>query len=391
VRILIGTEVFYPQVYGGGEVFALNVSRALVKHGHEVHVICPQRSFLDEGTPRTAYEVIDGIQIHRIKGRFDYSASIASLPFLITLTNASRGLIKEYRIDVANPQIFRPCLPLYLASKGLCPCVATFFDIYSSGGCLGLEHWLRIYSLTGLAGWSLEQLILRVPYHRMLTISEAVKSKLLEYQPRGNIDVVYCGVDPTPFPEARKEKVENQLLFLGRLVNYKNVIDAIRAVTIVRKTFPNTTLIIAGSGPLESYIESLSRTHNFIKFLRRPPLSDEDKLRILEESEVLLLPSSDEGFGLVLLEANMAFTPYVAYDIPAIREVTKLTGGGLTTTYKNIDEFAQAIINLLENKDVAFEMAQRGRQASIERFSWDSVARLVQRCFEKAIAAYKAD
>ena len=64
MRILLGCELFYPYVHGGGEVFSYNAARNLAKNGHEVHVISPRRSFDLPGKDMPEYSLVEGVHVH---------------------------------------------------------------------------------------------------------------------------------------------------------------------------------------------------------------------------------------------------------------------------------------------------------------------------------------
>jgi glycosyltransferase involved in cell wall biosynthesis len=385
MRILIGCEVFYPYLYGGGEVFAYHVARNLAKLGHDVHVICPQRS-LDDPLDVRAPSTVDEVHVHRVRGEFSYGSALRSLPYLLRLLRESSRLVKEFDIEIINPQLFRPCLPLYVASQmnGV-PCVLTVFDIYSAGRLLGLENSLRVHGHVGVFAWSLEQSILRLPYDRLMTNSFSVRRKLVRYFSPERIDVVNCGVDIEAFPRERPLKIPGRILYLGRLVRYKNPMDLVKAVAVVRRRMPNVSVVIAGSGPLESQMAKIEARTKNITFVRRP--SHTQKIRLLREAEVLVLPSSEEGFGITLLEANASYTPFVCYDIPALRELTAALKGGLLAVHGDIDDLANKILILLENAAMARGLAENGRRAvENERFSWRHVASRVEEVYLRALS-----
>ena len=118
--------------------------------------------------------------------------------------------------------------------------------------------------------------------------------------------------------------------------------------------------------------------------------SDEEKVRLLRESEVLVLPSSEEGFGIVLLEANAAYTPFVCYDLPALIELARATSGGLIASHRDVDDLASKTLAILENKQLAELLARKGRRAVNARFSWDKIARRIEYIYRKTLDYYNA-
>ncbi|HKM51318.1 MAG TPA: glycosyltransferase family 4 protein [Candidatus Bathyarchaeia archaeon] len=386
MKILIGCEVFYPYLLGGGEIFAYNISRQLAKLGHEVHVICPTRSFDRSNISSPLSSMVDGVRVHRVSGEFRYRHGIQSLPYVLRMYHTASDVIREFGIEIANAQTFRPCLPLFAASKkrGI-PCVGTIFDVYSTGKYYGLENWISFYGSFGLLGWITEQSILKLPFTHVITNSNATKIKIAKYFPSTHIDVVKCGVDVQRYPASLPKKVPGMILYLGRLVPYKNLQDLIHAVGIVNQQRRDTTLVIAGSGPLASYVQRIASSKNHISFHEKP--SDSEKIKLLRAAQVLVLPSSEEGFGIVLLEANAAYTPIVCYDIPALRELVSSTGGGLTAEYRNVNDLADKILMIIERKELANHLALSGRRMVENDFSWPHAAHEVEMIYRKVISS----
>jgi glycosyltransferase involved in cell wall biosynthesis len=300
----------------------------------------------------------------------------------------AKQIIKDEGIEIVNPHAFRPCLPLYLASYNNIPSVATFHDIYSRGRAFGAENWVRIYSGWGLLGWGMEQIILRLPYTRVATVSNTVKAKLRKYFDPSRIDVVFCGIDLSVFPSKRTQKVRGRVLYLGRMIQYKNVQDAIAAIDIVQERNKEAHILFAGSGPLSNEIAELCRRRKFARYLGR--VDQDEKIRLLAEAQVIVLPSSEEGWGITLMEANAAFTPYVAYDIPAVNELTRTLKGGMLAEHRNIRNLAAKISVLIEKPEIGISLAQQGRTAIERDFTWEAVASRLEKSLHKALNSYFA-
>lgn len=388
MRILISPELFFPDAFGGGEQFAYNVAKVLVKRGNEVHVLAPQTSTAFPGCALAAQEFIDGIKVHRIIGQFQYRSGRGVIPYLTRLQMEARRIIRDERIEIVNPHAFRPCLPSYIASWNNIPSVATFHDIYSRGNVFGAENWLRIYGTWGVLGWGMEQTILRLPYTRVVTVSNTVKAKLRKYFDAARIDVVFCGADLSVFPPKRTRKVRGRVLYLGRMIGYKNVHDAIAAMDIVQKRNKEAHVLFVGSGPLSGEIAELCRRRRYARYLGR--VEQDEKIRLLAEAQIVVLPSSEEGWGITLLEANAAFTPYVAYDIPAVKELTHSTEGGMLAKHRNIHDLAAKISVLLENPEIGITLAQRGRMSVERDFTWEAVAARLEKSFHKALNSHSS-
>jgi len=382
LRILLGCEVFYPYVQGGGEVFSYNLALQLVRLGHEVHVICPSKSFDHPDADLPSYSKLKRVHIHRVQGEFKYNQGTGSLPIIQRMSQNASALIAQREFDVVNPQTFRPCLALFPAAKRGIAVVATIFDVYSRGRACGLENWLKIYGKFGVFGWATEQAILRLPYDRIITNSEASKKKILAYKDVEPIDVVRCGVNLDDYPREIPKKIPGRILYLGRLSTYKNIPDLFSAAEKLKRTGKEISLVIAGTGPLEAYVKQVCSQFDYVRFKHRP--TDREKVKLLREAEVLVLPSSEEGFGIVLLEANAAHTPFVSYDVPALRETARLTRGGLLAAHRNVNDLARKIRILLDDSELSGRLAKAGRRSVEHKFSWERAARMVEKVYTQA-------
>jgi glycosyltransferase involved in cell wall biosynthesis len=128
--------------------------------------------------------------------------------------------------------------------------------------------------------------------------------------------IVPPGVDlPSSIP-ARSPASPPRCIFIGRLNRTKRVFDAVRTFEMLCQDFAGATLDIVGRGYLQSELERLSlpglRIHGFV--------SDEVKSSLLMDADVMLLPGTREGWGIVALEAAAHGVPVVAYDIPGLRD-----------------------------------------------------------------------
>jgi glycosyltransferase involved in cell wall biosynthesis len=383
LRILIGPELFFPDVFGGGEQFAYNVAKNLVKRGNEVHVLAPRTSTAFPSRLLPVRETIEGVNVHRVIGRFQYRSSQSVIPYLTRLQREAERIIRDEKIEIVNPHAFRPCLPLYVASCGKVPSVATFHDVYSRGHAFGAENWIRIYGAWGTFGWGLEQVILKLPYTRVATVSNTVKTKLKRYFDGSRIDVVFCGIDLSIFPPRRTQKVSGRVLYLGRMIQYKNVHDAIAAMDVVRKKNKDAHILLAGSGPLSREISRLCMRREYARYVGR--VDQDEKIRLLSEAQITVLPSSEEGWGISLMEANAAFTPYVAYDIPAVGELTSTLRGGMLAEHRNTRDLAAKMSVLIENPEIGVSMAQQARSMIEREFTWEAVASRMEDSFNEAL------
>ena len=208
------------------------------------------------------------------------------------------------------------------------------------------------------------------------------------------IRIVSNGVDPEKFKPSRdSEKIKHKIgaddrqcvLFVGNLVPRKGLHFLIEAAKYVVKEDGEVKFIVAGEGPLKNNLIWYAKTQrvlgNFI-FLGNVP---EDMLPALYNcSDLVVLPSIQEGQGITLLEAQATAKPVIAFDVGAVSEVVVNKKTGLLTK-PNSYELANAILSLLSDRSLREKMGKCGRKFVCNNFSWDSCAQKMLHVYHEAL------
>lgn len=149
--------------------------------------------------------------------------------------------------------------------------------------------------------------------------------------------------------------------------------------TFVTK-YPECKLIIAGSGKDEEQLKSdiAQMESNSVEYIGRV---GEEKYQLMREAHALLMPSKNEGWPIVLLEAFSVGTPVLASDIPGIRNVAN-ESNSLMAKDITAEKFANLLTTFWENSSLQNKLSQGAFETS-EMFTWD-------RCTEKTLAFYRS-
>ncbi|MEM3871982.1 MAG: glycosyltransferase, partial [Nitrososphaeria archaeon] len=126
------------------------------------------------------------------------------------------------------------------------------------------------------------------------------------------------------------------------------------------QSFPNVELWLVGDGPLKPQIEIMVKDKNLtekVKFLG----IRSDIPGILACSDIFVLASSYEGFGLSVIEAMASKKPVVATNLPAIQEVVVNGETGILVPPSNSKMLAEAILQLVRDKESREEMGRKGQ------------------------------
>lgn len=225
----------------------------------------------------------------------------------------------------------------------------------------------------------------------IITLSEYSKRTLVESLgiSESKISVIYCGVDPQFSPmcrEAASEVVSRALgircpfiLYLGNLKPHKNVSILIGAMAELRKrrSVPHTLLIVGDDAHWgrarreECSRAGIADATQFVK-----GVSHELLPKIYAAADLLVMPSTLEGFGLPVLEAMACGTPVVSSNAASLPEV-----GGDAVLYfdpSSISELAAKIERLLDSPGLQQSLREKGRERA-KYFDWNnSVCRHMQ-------------
>jgi alpha-1,6-mannosyltransferase len=159
------------------------------------------------------------------------------------------------------------------------------------------------------------------------------------------------------------------ITFLGQQYAYKGVDIAIAAFERIAPGRPDAVLVIAG--PTTARTERLvSRSRMRDRIHLAGVLGLDQKTGLLASSRALVLPSAQEAFGGVVVEAVAMGCPYVISDVPQLREVHEGLGFGAVAE-RDPAAFAEALEAVLERPPAHREAA---RESVLARYSWSALA-----------------
>jgi len=167
-------------------------------------------------------------------------------------------------------------------------------------------------------------------------------------------------------------------VFIGRLVHFKNVEIVIKALKIVKKSFPYVKLVIIGDGPHRTILEELVTRLDLgdnVEFMGR--LSENEKIRLLKSSRSLVFPSVFEGFGLVILEAFREKKPVLVSDVKPLSDIVDHKKTGLIIPAHDEKKWAKAFEFIIKEKDEATKMGENGRRILDDRYSPDIMVKKI--------------
>ncbi len=201
---------------------------------------------------------------------------------------------------------------------------------------------------------------------KVIAISESVKKSLTKYEliPNNKIFVLPNCIDYQAFNKASnrpfiRKNDEIVVGTVGRLEKVKGIKYLLLSMKIILAKFPHVRLDIVGDGSQSDELKQISKNlgiSNSVKFFGKFT----DVIPFYSNMDIFILPSTLEGFGIVLLEAMAAGVPVIASDVDGIREVIVHRESGILIPSKNPDAIARAVIQLIENPELLKMLVENG-------------------------------
>jgi glycogen(starch) synthase len=161
------------------------------------------------------------------------------------------------------------------------------------------------------------------------------------------------------------------VLFLGRITLQKGPDYFLEVAKRVVEVFPNIRFIMAGAGDMERQLIHKSAYYQLqTKFLFTGFLKRKDVDRILSSSDIFILPSVSEPFGIAPLEAMSYGVVAIISKQSGVSEVVK---NAFTVDFWDIDKMVEVIVDLLKNPDKMKRIGEAGA-GEVERIGWDKAA-----------------
>jgi N-acetyl-alpha-D-glucosaminyl L-malate synthase BshA len=363
----------YP-TYGGSGVVATELGLELAQRGHDIHFISyAQPIRLDRPTANIHYHEVE---VSRYP-LFDYP------PYDLALATRMAEVSELYDLDLlhvhyAIPHSVSALLARQMlaagAKKRKLPFVTTLH-----GTDITLVGQDRSY--LPITRYSIEE------SDGVTAISQYLRERTVrEFEVKNDIEVIYNFVNcdvycrDKNFSERRKQYAPNGERILIHVSNFrpvKRVTDVIEVFDRVRKQIPSK-LLLMGDGPDRSPAEWLAvqkGIHNDVIFLGKR----EQVYETLAISDVLVMPSELESFGLAALEAMASEVVPIATKVGGVPEVIEHGKSGFLADVGDVESMARFAIDILKDEDRLRAMGKQCRDAARARF-----------CTTKIIPQYEA-
>lgn len=370
MKIAYITDVMYPYVKGGSEKRTWEMSKRLAKK-HEVHIFSMKYWDGDKNCIREnvhLHGVCKPLRLYKESGK---RSVLQAIYFTIMLLPE----LRKHEFDIVDCNQF-PILPIFptkiysLLKKT--PMVVTWHEVWN-------RYWFYYLGILGVFGIFVEKLATWLP-HQIIAVSEKTKKDLLSFgTKRRKLTVISNGIDFTEINGTKPTGIGFDVLFSGRLIADKNVDVLIRAITLIE---PKVKCGIIGDGPEKDRLTELAKELEvgdrviFLGFQKYKNLIAE-----MRSSRVYVLPSTREGFGICIIEANASGLPVIAVRHKG-SAATDLIDDGVNGYLVELSEkeIADKISFLLKNEGKRAELGRNGIERA-KGFDWDMMVQKLEKFY----------
>ena len=406
MRILYVTHQYAPAI-GGAERYVTSLSASLAARGHRVDVVTSRaRDYLTWRNELPAHEVLDGVNVYRIK---------ALRRRRHTWWLLARGLRNHRRWPSF---LFQPLV--WYGNGPVCPGLATWllqragrYDIMHINNL----HYAHAYPAFIAARRSALPIVLSplihaeqrdtydVGYMRtmlarvqaVLALTPAEKRFLQQNDLARRVEVGGVGLETTNLPHVETRAARARfgvpddafvILFLGRKTAYKGLDACLAAFHNLRQRRDNVVLLAVG--PETDYSQGLwaeeRRRHGALdNLIVRGAVDDGERLAALAAGSVLVVPSTGESFGIVFLEAWVFGKPVIGARIRAVESLVSDGREGFLIEPEDEAALTQRITRLVDDPELCRRLGAAGREKLMRRYTSEHIAIMAEALYRRVL------
>ena len=383
---MLSSESLHSITSGGLGVHVTELAAGLQRRGHEMHVITRRRE------DQNYYDCIDGVHYHRV----DHGLSENYVECMDYMGKAMAhrfyeitSMIGHFELVHAHDWLTANAMKYVMDGFGTRGVLTMHSTEYGRDGNVffeGFAHWVRDAEAAGCHNATV-----------LIAVSHFLADELRRiYQvPNEKIHIVYNGVNYHAFdgfidPAEVKGRygiapLVPTIFSPGRMTVQKGMDMLVEAVPLVLASYPEAKFIISGSGPEKdnvvrrAYEVGAAGSIVFLETLPRWQYID-----LMRAADIVVVPSRNEPFGIVVLEAWAAGKPVVA----------TLAGGPREFIWHDVNGFlvntdpaglAHGIGSLLADHDHCRALGANGRRAVEDKFNWDNIAAYTEGVYHVAL------
>lgn len=371
--------VCYP-TFGGSGVMATELGMSLVNHGHEVHFIAYKK-------PVRLIDLNQKLHFHKVNVP-DYPL-FSFVPYELALSTKLVDVVKNNSIDVLHVHYAIPhAYAAYMAKKML------------------KEQSINIPIVTTLHGTDITLVGNHPSYKTAVTfsinksdivtcVSKSLKEDTLDqFDIKKNIEVIPNFIDINKYIIQQdlclhENPIQSKEFIISHVSNFrtvKNIANVIKVFYNIQKQF-KAKLLMIGEGPDKTLAENLCNElgiSHLVDFLGNTNQVEKN----LCHSDLFLLPSSAESFGLAALEAMASKVAVITSNAGGLPEININGETGYVENYNDVDQMSKKAISILSNRK-KLEKFKNNAFLKAKEYDINKIVPLYEKTYQKALESIK--
>ena len=384
MRILMATWEYPPVKVGGIASHVNDLSKALVRMGHDVHILTHGETKMEN------YDA--GITIHRVPSVNNATDTVTwSIALSHKMEKEAVRLHKQYKFELVHAHDWM-MVPAATGLKKLLniPFVFTLHSTEHGRSGVHDAYTKMINDLEWYGTYEAQQVI---------TVGKefSAEVKSIFRVPDHKLHYIPNGVDIKKFDSAkmfakRNDYVadwEKMVFFCGRMTYVKGVSHLLDAAPSILSEHPDAKFVLAGRGPaLPHYMQKAKSLGIWDKVYFTGYVDDETLISLYRMADLTVAPSLYEPFGIVALEAAAARRPTIGSYVGGLKETIINEFTGLHTWAANPSSIAEQVGRALSDEGWCRWLGNNGRKHVEKNFKWDKIAHWTTGVYGKALGIW---
>lgn len=368
----------YPTV-GGSGVIATELGKMLAERGHEIH-------FITSSMPFRLNKIYPTVFFHEVEVN-NYSV-FQYPPYDIALASKMAEVIKEKKLDVLHVH--------YAIPHAVCAVLAR----QMSGQDVGIVTTLHGTDITVLGQDSTLASAIKYGIEQsdiVTAVSNALREQTYELiDTKKEIETIYNFVDERVYRQQNPGDLKQQfgikpeervIIHVSNFRKIKNLPHIVESFLKIREQIP-AKLLLVGDGPELHHVYELVKASEYaqdVLFLGK----QENLEELYAISDLKLLLSTTESFGLVLLEAMACGVPGIGTDVGGIPEVIEHGVDGYVVPLGDIEQVVTYAVDLLQDKEKLQSFREAAMKSVKNRFHSSQIVEQYEQLYERVTKQYE--
>jgi glycosyltransferase involved in cell wall biosynthesis len=232
---------------------------------------------------------------------------------------------------------------------------------------------------------------------QLITVSKWTKRDVMKYGlDKKKFTVIYNGINSDKFATSKNSTVKKKfgmslsdplLVWVGRVIEQKGLRYLVAAMPSVLARFPNAKLLLIGTG---TEVKKLKQQAARLGIGNRVVFYGQENNRkklndLLRGSDVYIMPSVWETFGIAALEAMASQLPIVSTNAGGLPELIQNNHNGIIVPMRSSKKLAKALNTILANPNQLKKMGLNNRRDAVKKFNWNKIAKETIAVYRKAL------